>query len=70
MLAYRIKNMKTGNKEKFLKVYSNLPLGVREEIILVIDDSPITWNVAFIEVNSDTEKSKMILEKLAQLEII
>ncbi len=70
MLAYRTKNMKTGNKENFLKVYANLPLGVREEIILVIDDSPITWNVAFIEVNSDTEKSKMILEKLAQLEII
>lgn len=65
-----IKNIKMGNKEKFLKIYSNLPLGVREEIILVMDDSPMTWNVAFIEVDNDTEKSKTILEKLEQLEII
>lgn len=63
--------MKTDNKEKFLKIYSNLPLGIRKEIILVLDDGrPITWDVAFVEVNSDTPLSKIILGKLEKLEIV
>jgi len=57
-------------KNKFLKIYSNLPLGIRKEIIVTMDDKPITWDVAFIEVNSDTEVSKIILEKLEKLGII
>jgi len=57
-------------KEKFLKIYANLPLGVRKEIILTLDDKTISWDVVFIEVNSDTEISKVILEKLEKLGII
>lgn len=57
-------------KESFLKIYANLPLGVRKEIILTLDDKPITWDVAFIEVNGNTEISKIILEKLGKLGII
>ena len=60
-----------GEKERFLRIYANLPLGVRQEIILVLgDNQPITWNAAFIEVNANTEISKVILEKLQKLEII
>lgn len=56
---------------KFLKIYVNLPLGVRREIILVLDDGrPITWDVAFVEVEADTPLSKTILEKLEKLKII
>lgn len=63
--------MELGRKEKFLKIYANLPLGVRQEIILVLDDrGPITWDVANIEVKSDTPLSKIILEKLENLRII
>ena len=63
--------MNPGNKEKFLKIYANLPLGVRQEIILVLEEKgPITWDVAFIEVDNDTELSKIILEKLEKLQII
>ena len=58
-------------KEQFLKVYANLPLGVRKEIILVLDNhGPITWDVAYIEVTNDTALSKTILTKLQELEII
>jgi len=58
-------------KKKFLKIYANLPLGIRQEIILVLDDNkPITWNVAFIEIKSDTLLSKIILDKLKKLKII
>lgn len=63
--------MKINSRERFLKIYANLPLGVRQEIILVLDDrGPITWNAAFVEVLADTPISKMILEKLGKLEII
>ena len=63
--------MNEGRKEKFLRIYANLPLGIRKEIILVLDDGrPITWDVAFVEVHADTPLSKTILENLEQLKII
>jgi len=63
--------MKKDSKENFLKIYANLPLGIRQEIILVLDDSrPITWDVAFIEIKEDTPLSQTILEKLENLAII
>jgi len=57
-------------REKFLKVYYNLPLKIREEVILDLDDKPISWNVAYIEVKNRTEISELILQKLAELKII
>lgn len=58
-------------KARFLRIYANLPLGVRQEIILVLDDKrPITWNSAFVEVQADTPLSVVILEKLEKLGII
>jgi len=63
--------MSEGKREKFLKIYANLPLGIRQEIILVLEDGkPITWNVAFIEVEASTPLSEKILEKLEKLKII
>ncbi|MEK7496802.1 MAG: hypothetical protein AAB657_02750 [Patescibacteria group bacterium] len=59
------------NKEQFLKIYTNLPIGIRQEIVLVLDDGrPITWDVAYIEVISDTPMSITILEKLVNLKFI
>lgn len=57
-------------KERFYKAYNNLPLGLREEIILVVNDEPITWKVARLEVDNNTPLSKEILEKLAAMKII
>jgi hypothetical protein len=63
--------MSSGNKEKFIKIYANLPIGIRQEIVLVLDDNrPITWDVAYNEVNANTSLSSVILEKLIKLEII
>ena len=57
-------------KERFYNVYNNLPLGVRDEVILVVKDEPITWKVARLEIDSNTPLSNEILEKLASLQII
>jgi len=59
-------------KEKFLKVYANLPINVREEIIYVVlpEKQPITWNVAYLEVKNNTSLGEDILKKLEELKII
>ena len=57
-------------RERFLKIYANLPLTLRKEIILVLDKEPITWNVAYIEIFNKTSKAIQILKKLEELKII
>lgn len=59
-----------GLKERFYKVYNNLPLNLREEVILVINNEPITWKVVRLEVDQDTQLAQTILEKLSALNII
>ncbi|NQU77566.1 hypothetical protein HQ544_02610 [Candidatus Falkowbacteria bacterium] len=64
--------METGLREKFLKVYANVPLKLRDGAILLLGDEkrPITWNVAYLEVRENTEASKEILEGLERLDLI
>ena len=57
-------------KERFLKVYSNLPIDIRREIILVIEDQPITWSVAYDEIMKETELGRKIIKKLIEMELI
>lgn len=58
-------------KERFFKVYANLPINLRNEIILVLPErGPITWNVAYLEINNDTPLGEEILKKLIELRII
>lgn len=57
-------------KSRFLKVYANLPIDIRKEIILVVDDKPITWDVAYLEIEKETAFGRKILEKLIKLELI
>lgn len=61
---------KNNRRERFLRVYANLPLNTRKEIILVLEEGPITWEVAYFEVKNNTEKGKKILEKLDELKLI
>lgn len=57
-------------KTKFLKTYANLPYSSRSEIVVVVDDEPLTWNAAKIEIENDTKIKRKILEKLVRLEIL
>jgi len=59
------------SKDKFFKVYSNLPLNLRDEIVLVLPNKgPITWNVAYLEIVNETPLGIEILDKLSELKII
>jgi len=57
-------------KQRFYQVYNNLPLGVRDEVVLVINDESITWKVARLEIDNNTPLSKKILERLEELKFI
>ena len=57
-------------KAKFSKIYANLPLGVREEIVIVIDSEPLSWKATNLEVEQGTKKGKEILEQLSKLKIL
>ena len=57
-------------KTKFQQIYANLPLSQRQEVVVVIDNEPLSWNAANLEVDQDTDKGKQILEILVKLEIV
>jgi hypothetical protein len=57
-------------RSKFLKVFSRVPLELRNEIIAVLDNEAITWSVANIEVKGKTKKGDKILELMDYLKIL
>lgn len=60
-----------GLRVKFKKIFANLPEKVRnEDIILVINKEPYTWNSVFLEVNNGTSLGIEMLKKLKELGII
>jgi hypothetical protein len=59
------------SKESFLKVYANLPINIRREIVLVLDkEGPITWEVAYLEISNNTKLGDIILKKLSEMKVI
>ena len=61
------------HKDAFLRLFANLPLNVRREIVLDLGESeggPITWEVAYREINNETDLGKKILEKLIELKFV
>ena len=58
-------------KAKFIRMFANIPEKIREEdIIVVVDDKPFTWNSAVIEVKNDSETGKKILKNLEKMGLL
>ena len=57
-------------KAKFLKVYANVPMPLREEIIAVVDNEPFTWASARAEIMHDTEKAKKLIIQIRDIGVI
>ena len=63
--------MESDKQAKFLKVYANLPINLREEIVVVLTQTgPVTWNVAWSEISNNTELGEAIIKKLSEFKII
>jgi len=57
-------------KSQFLKIYADIPLGARSEIIAVVGDEPVTWNSARVEVENNTAVAKKILNQLIEIGVL
>ena len=57
-------------KAKFLKVVADVPIPLREEIIAMVDNKGVSWNVAYGEVKNDTKNSKDLLKHLTQIGLL
>lgn len=71
--------MKEEDKMRFMKVYQNLPLNERKNTILVLEETkdkdkikkdPISWDIAYIEIDQETKVGETILNKLIKLNLI
>jgi len=66
--------MNEKEKAKFLQIYSNLPINERKNVIIVLEKDkekqPISWDVAYIEIDKETELGDKILKKLIKLDLI
>ncbi len=57
-------------KEAFFKIYSNLPIEERNNVVVVIEGDPISWNLAYQEIKNNTSRGDKILNTLKELDII
>lgn len=57
-------------KEEFFKVYANLPIEERNNVVVVIDKQPISWNIAYLEIKNYTKLGQQILKTLKDLGIL
>ena len=57
-------------RDKFLKIYANLPEPEREQVIAVIEGKTYSWNIANTEISQNTELGKKILKKMEALGIL
>lgn len=56
--------------ERFLRIYNNLPISERGEVVVVVRGEPMTWKIVRNHIAHDTPAGKKILKKLCELEII
>ncbi len=58
-------------KARFIRIFANIPEKIRgEDIIVVVDDKPFTWNAAMIEIKNDSETGGKIIKMLGKMGII
>jgi len=57
-------------RSKFMKIFANIPENLREDILLVFDKKPYTWNSAYFEIKEKTNLGGEILKTLKEIEII
>jgi len=56
--------------ERFMPIFSSLPIEERKQIVVVIDEQPISWNMAYNELRYRTKIGDRIAKKLIELDII
>ena len=58
------------NSDIFFRVYDNIPINTRKELVVIIEDKPITWDIAYKEIKNETHLGNKIFNKLVKLKFI
>ena len=72
-LNYFMESNETISKDivRFKKIFANLPEKIRQEdIILVMNKKPYTWNAVYFEITNQTELGIKMIKNLSDLNII
>jgi hypothetical protein len=69
-ILQNMENPKEDKRAKFLKIYADIPEGLRKDIVVVVDKQPYTWNTSFIEIEGNTSLGEKILKALKNMGII
>lgn len=56
--------------QDFFKVFSNVPVEERDNVIVIIGSDPISWKLAYLEIKNNGKRAGKILKTLKELEII
>ena len=57
-------------KAKFLSLVAAVPVPLRTEIIAVVNNSTINWDVAAEEIRRDTDTAKQIIKQLRKVGLL
>jgi hypothetical protein len=56
-------------RKRFIKMYANIPMGARNEIVAVVGDTTFTYSQLFNSINS-LDKVDRALENMERMEIL
>jgi len=57
-------------REKFLKIYAEIPETLRADIIVVVDEKTYTWDTAYLEIKEKSDLGEKILKTLEAIGLI
>ncbi len=57
-------------RAKFQEIFANLPSSMRNDVVVVINEKPYSWNSAHIEISTKTELGDKMLKILEELGIL
>ncbi len=54
----------------FMKSYANVPDGLRDDIIVILDEKTYSWNSVYFEVKENTKLGAELLKKIKEIGLI
>jgi hypothetical protein len=62
--------MKHPEDYKFYKMYGNLPIPVRKEIVTVVDNEPMSFSVIKLELDNETQMGYKALDSMLKMKLL
>lgn len=57
-------------QSRFLKAFAGVPIGLRNEVVAIVNEEPINWSAAYVEIMGKTKKGDEILQRMNDLGLL